>query len=98
MLLTNLKLLGQEPVRTAAGRICLADAINLRLGQFRGKVRFPVRLPALPASISHVVGLRSQEEVIGANASRVVAMVEDEDPVRYRAEVQFPGDTMRRSD
>ena len=51
---------------------------------------------ALPAHVSHVLGMRAEEKVIRVDAARLVALVADHHAVRYRAVRNLVGYPMRR--
>lgn len=56
--------------------------------------RFTVRCAELSPGVSDVVGLRAEEQVIWPNARRIVAAVENEQPIGDRAVGELPRQSM----
>ena len=55
-------------------------------------------VPAFGAHIGHIVFMGSEEEMIGADATWIVAAVQNTHTRRYRAEGEFPGHPMGKGE
>jgi hypothetical protein len=79
-----------------SGRIAATEIEHLFVGELGGVVvlangQFPVAMAAFGSTVLVVVALGSKEQVLRAAAWRVVAAMQDAEPIRDRAVGQFPG-------
>jgi len=73
-----------------AGGIDFSDLAHLNLGQFRVRGMFSANESLLLDTVLNVVAIRSEEEMVRADARRVVALMADEHSVGDRAVSEFP--------
>lgn len=73
-----------------------SDFSNIGIGQLRLRILLAraavVSLATLPLHVLHILGTRAQEQVIGANAERVIAMMADMFAAGRSPMVQLPRD------
>src|SRR5262245_43813702 len=86
--------IGKRLLGGSAGCVAPADLAYSRIVKFRAEDHHSSGLAALADLVRMVIAYRSQEEMIGADASANVATVQDLHTIRDGAEVQFPGETM----
>lgn len=92
--------------RSRAFSACMprADISHIGFAQLRKVLSFPigvvrrVRVSSLGKHIQGIISVISQEEMIGVDAGRVIALVEDAQTFRNRAVVEFPREPMGRDD
>lgn len=84
---------GNRPLRSAAGRVERTDLCDLSGAELSHSVVLAGRLSAtaLRVPVADVVGVRPEEQVVRANARRIIASVADAQPFRDISEVDHPG-------
>jgi hypothetical protein len=85
------ELSGQLGIAHSPGRVAGANLAHGLFRQFSFRATGAFRRSAFTVPVCGVVRLRSQKKMVRSHTGRIIAAVQDAQPIRYRTEGQFPG-------